>query len=221
MVIQKRNLIIFLLAVLLTVFIVPSYADDDEIEYAPGQTVMTLEEYLEKSSGEWFLTGKKEYSVQGMMVSKETSFHNELEVTDYTVTDDGITVILKGTLDEMWASKLPKVISTYTKPDGSKLSEKDFAEKDVFIDLKTIPSPDTNFAMFVPNTISVTVETAWGDILHTNLPNAPHGDGDFLVCRVGEDNEPDLSDVWVLNGVQFPETYDTTHMNETIETSAE
>ena len=221
MVIQKRNLIIFLFAVLLTVFIVPSYADDDKIEYAPGQTVMTLDEYNEKSSREWFLTGKKEYSVQGMMVSKETSFHNELEVTDYTVTDDGVTVILKGTLGEMWASKLPKVISTYTKTDGSKLSEKDFAEKDVFIDLKTIPSPDTNFAMFVPNTISVTVETAWGDILHTNLPNAPHGDGDFLVCRVGEDNAPDLSDVWVLNGVQFPETYDTTHMNETIEISAE
>ncbi len=221
MIIQKRNLIIFLLAVLLTVFIVPSFADDNEIEYAPGQTVMTLEEYLEKSSGEWFLTGKKEYSVQGMMVSKETSFHNELEVTDYTVTDDGVTVILKGTLGEMWASKLPKVISTYTKTDGSKLSEKDFAEKDVFIDLKTIPSPDTNFAMFVPKTISVTVETAWGDILHTNLPNAPHGDGDFLVCRVGEDKTPDLSDVWVLNGVQFPETYDTTHMNETVDTSAE
>ena len=32
--------------------------------------------------------------------------HNELDVADYTVTDDGITVILKGSLGEMWASKL-------------------------------------------------------------------------------------------------------------------
>lgn len=181
---------------------------------------MTLEDYLKKSGEKWFLTGKKKYSVQAMMVSKETSFHNELEVTDYTVTDDGVTVILKGTVGEIWTSKLPKVISTYTKPDGSEISEKDFAQKDVFIDLITIPAVDSNYAMFVPNTISVTVETAWGDILHTNLPNAPHGNGDFLICRAGENNEPDLSDVWVLNGVQFPIKYNTIHMNDTEKKSA-
>ena len=63
--------------------------------------------------------------------------------------------------------------------------------------------------MHVPLNISVSVETARGDILHTNLPNAPHGEGDYLVCRMGTDGEPDLSDVWVLNGVVFPEYYDT------------
>ena len=148
------------------------------------------------------------------MVSKDTSFHNELEVVDYTATDDGVTVVLKGTAGEMWTSKLPKVISTYTKPDGSEITEADFAEKDSFIDLKTKAAADTNFAMHVPTDISVTVETAWGDVLHTNLPNAPHGEGDFLVCRVGEDGEPDLSDVWVLNGVIFPENYDTTKQHQ-------
>ena len=176
--------------------------------------IMTLAEYLEQSENEWFLTGKKEYTVQAMMPSKETSFHNELEVVDYTVTNDGITVILKGTLGEMWTSKLPKVISTYTKADGSEITEKDFEVKDRYIDLKTKAAPDTNYAMYVPNDISVTVETAWGDVLHTNLPNAPHGDGDFLVCHTGEDGEPDLSDVWVLNGVQFPENYYTENMKE-------
>jgi basic membrane protein A len=55
------------------------------------------------------------------------------------------------------------------------------------------------------------VNTAWGDVLHTNLPNAPHGEGDYLVCRVGEDGQPDLSDVWVVNGVQFPSNYDQSH----------
>jgi hypothetical protein len=33
-------------------------------------------------------------------------------------------------------------------------------------------------AMHVPIDITVTVETAWGDVLHTNLPNARHGEGD-------------------------------------------
>lgn len=65
--------------------------------------------------------------------------------------------------------------------------------------------------MFVPLSVSVTLETAWGDVLHTNLPNAPHGDGDYLVCRVGEDGEPDLSDVWVVDGAVFPEYYDLSH----------
>jgi hypothetical protein len=53
------------------------------------------------------------------------------------------------------------------------------------------------------------VKTAWGDELHTNLPNAPHGSGDYLVCRINEKGEPDLSDIWVLNGLVFPEYYDT------------
>ena len=217
----EKSFIMLIFAALLALSVVPSFADDGDVEYAPGQEAMTLEEYLKKGDEEWFRTGKKEYTVQAMMVSKETTFHNDLEVVDYTVTDDGVTVVLKGTSDELWATKLSKVIATYTKPDGSEISEADFAEKDTFIDLVTIPDPDANFAMFVPNSVSVTVETAWGNVLHTNLPNAPHGDGDFLVCRVGEDGKPDLSDVWVLNGIQFLKNYDTTHMNEASEKSAD
>ena len=168
---------------------------------------MTLEEYLEYGKQDWFLTGKKEYTVQAMMVSRKTSFFNELEVVDYTVNDDGESVILKGTLQEMWVSPLPKVISTYTKADGSEITAEDFKGKDVFIDLLTKAAPGTNFAMFVPKDISVTVKTSRGNVLHTNLPNAPHGDGDYLVCRAGKDGTPDLSNVWVLNGLQFPENY--------------
>ena len=217
---MKKLSVLFAAAALSLLFVssvIPAFADDGENDpvYGENQMIMTMAEYLEQSENEWFLTGKKEYTVQAMMPSKETSFHNELEVVDYTVTNDGITVILKGTLGEMWTSKLPKVISTYTKADGSEITEKDFEVKDRYIDLKTKAAPDTNYAMHVPNDISVTVETAWGDVLHTNLPNAPHGDGDFLVCRAGEDGEPDLSDVWVLNGVQFPENYYTENMKET------
>ena len=215
---KKRTSFILVLCILLSA-ILSSFASAETTEpsimtKASDQVSITFGEYLEQGGENWFLTGKRQYSVQAMMVSKETSFHNELEVADYTVTDDGVTVILKGRFDEMWATKLSKVISTYTKPDGSALSESDFAEKDMWIEIITRPEPDAYYAMYVPMSISVSVETAWGDILHTNLPNVPHGEGDYLVCRTGADGEPDLSDVWVLNGVVFPEYYENKSDNE-------
>ena len=200
---------LLILLSLLAMSVLPACAEMPDTEEAPAQISLSFEDYTTRCGEAWFLTGKNEYSVRAMMVSEETSFHNELEVTDYTVTDDGITVILKGNFGEMWASKLAKVISTYTKPDGSALCEADFAKKDSWIEIITKPEPDAYYAMHVPLSISVTVETAWGDTLHTNLPNAPHGDGDYLVCRMGENGEPDLSDVWILNGMVFPEYYDT------------
>lgn len=208
MTICKRILLFFLCAL---AAMPAAAAEYPGVEYAPDQTPVTLEEYLSEGGEAWFLTGKKTYAVQAMMVSKETSFHNELEVADYMVTDDGGTVILKGNFEEMWASRLQKVISTYTKPDGSEITAGDFGEKDKYIEIITRAEPDAYYAMYVPLQISVTVETAWGDVLHTNLPNAPHGEGDYLVCRRGEDGAPDLSDVWILNGVVFPEYYDTTN----------
>ena len=196
------------LFLLLTADAVPACAELPEIRYASGQISMTLEEYLALDCEAWFLTGKKQHTVQAMMVSEEISFHNELEVTDYTAADDGFTVVLKGAFGEMWTSKLPKVVSTYMKPDGSEISEGDFAARNIYIDIIARAEPDRYYAMHVPLHVSVTVKTAWGDELHTNLPNAPHGAGDYLVCRTNEKGEPDLSDVWVLNGVVFSEYYD-------------
>ena len=179
-----------------------------------GQKSQSLEEYLESSREKWFLTGKKKYTVQAMMVSKEMTFHNDLEVVDLVATDDGETVVLKGTRDEIWTSPLPQVISRYTKPDGSELRKEDFANKDVYFDIVTIPTKDAYYAMHIPNDITVTVETAQGNVLHSNLPNAPHGDGDFLVCTIREDGEPDLSDIWILNGLIFMDCYDTSNMDK-------
>ena len=178
-----------------------------------GQKSLSLNEYLSETREKWFLTGKNKYTVQAMMVSKEMTFHNDLEVVDLVAADDGETVVLKGTRDEIWTSPLPNVIARYTKPDGTGLCKEDFADKDVFIDIVTIPTRDNYYAMHVPKDITVIVETAQGDVLHTNLPNAPHGEGDYLVCTKGEDGNPNLSDVWVLNGTIFPDCYDTSHLN--------
>ena len=172
-----------------------------------SQNSLSLEEYLKCSCEKWFLTGKKKYTVQAMMVSKETTFHNSLEVVDLVATDDGETVVLKGTRDEIWTSPLLQVISRYTKPDGSELRKEDFANKDVYFDIVTIPTKDAYYAMHIPNDITVVVETA-------QLPNAPHGEGDFLVCTIREDGEPDLSDIWILNGLIFMDCYDTSNMDK-------
>ena len=93
------------------------------------------------------------------------------------------------------------MLSRYTKPDGSELRLEDFENRDVYIDIVTIPTKDAYYAMHIPNDITVTVETAQGNVLHSNLPNAPHGEGDFLVCTIREDGKPDLSDIWVVNGL--------------------
>ena len=52
--------------ILLTCFFVMSFAETNVIEYAQGQTAMSLEEYLERGDETWFLTGKKAYTIQAM-----------------------------------------------------------------------------------------------------------------------------------------------------------
>lgn len=81
---MNRKILMKILVVLLTAVAALSCAESSEIVYAPEQAVLTLEEYLAHGRATWVLTGKKEYTVQAEMVSGETSFHNELEVVDYT-----------------------------------------------------------------------------------------------------------------------------------------
>ncbi len=172
---------------------------------------MNYLDYINAHEDEFFLTGKTDYSVEAKMVSEPTHVYNELELVSYDVTDDGVSVIIKGTLDEEWVTKVSKVIKTYTKEDGSALDEEFFKNsKDVFQTIKTKPTQDSNFALFVPKDVILTVETAWGDTLYTNKSEVNHGNGDYLMCS-NKDGKPDLSDVWVVNGAVLPKTYDLTN----------
>jgi len=169
-----------------------------------------LDTYLRAGAEDWFLTGKKEYTIQGMMVSKDTPYENVLEGNSGVVTNDRETVLLKGTVDELWPAKLEKVSKTYTTTDGKDVTRSTFSKKDVYVDLKTKAEPDTNYAMFIPAELRVVVETAWGETLVANRPGVEHGAGDYLVCAI-KDGQPDTSDVWVVNGAIFPNTYDMSH----------
>ncbi|MCI9367095.1 MAG: NTP transferase domain-containing protein, partial [Oscillospiraceae bacterium] len=107
-------------------------------------------------------------------------------------------------------TKVSKVISTYTKPDGTPLTAEDFtASKDTGVELKTKAQPDTNYACYVPAGVAAQVDTAWGDVLYANRTGVPHGAGDYLVCALTEDGQPNLEDVWIVNGAIFGSTYDT------------
>lgn len=173
--------------------------------------IIDAQTYIKANSDKFFLTGKTSYTIQGKMVSKETKINNYLEDADYTVKDDNISVILKGTADEQWVVKLEKVLKTYTKEDGTELKAEDFTNsKDEFISIKTKAEKDTNFALFVPANTALEVKTAWGDILYANRYGVPHGSGDYLVCR-NDNGKPDLTDVWIVNGMIFPSTYDTSN----------
>ena len=91
---MNRKIRMKTLIFLLTAVTALSCAESPKIEYAPGQTVLMLDEYLAQDRKAWFLTGKKEHAVEAMMVSEEISFHNDLEVADYTVTDEATEIIL-------------------------------------------------------------------------------------------------------------------------------
>ena len=167
----------------------------------------TADDYLAQHMEEGFLTGKTDYVISGMMVNEPYDTYNFLELTDYHVEDDGVSVVLKGTLGEEWVTKLSKVLKTYTKEDGSALTDSDLLNnKGTFIPLRAKATPDANFAFFVPKNVIVEVQTAWGDVLYTNKSDTDHGKGDYLVCN-NKDGQPDLSDVWVVNGAVFETTY--------------
>ncbi|MDR0389899.1 MAG: hypothetical protein LBH73_07500 [Spirochaetaceae bacterium] len=161
---------------------------------------------LDKTS--FFPTGKLAYKVYGMMVSDPFPFNNILEGTDYIAMPNGSDVVIKGTIDELWRTPLERVVTTYTKENGSPLTINDFIP-DQYIPMIAKESGGY-FACFVSKNNQIEIQTAWGDTLIGNRPGVPHGEGDYVLCRAGPDGSPDFSDVWIVNGAVFPSTYDMT-----------
>ncbi len=178
----------------------------DDIAYVIEEKKSSITVFDDIDKSGFFPTGKLSYVIQGMMVSRDFPFSNYLEDVAYVAKPNGSDVVLKGLVDELWRSSLDKVIKTYTKEDGSALTAADF-KPDQYIKLKT-KAEGGYFACFVPKVKLVQVQTSWGDTLTANRPEVPHGDGDYLICRAGKDGQPDFSDVWIVNGVVFPLTYD-------------
>ena len=149
---------------------------------------------------------KKSYEVEVLLPDSPKKVKNILEGADYVANPNEGGVIIKGTVGELWVAKMEKVCKTYKKLDGSDLTPKDFVPGRP-MRVKTLRGNVYNYALQVPVQRLFSVWTGWGDILVTNLPDVPHGNGDYIVCG-DKDGKPDVSDIWVVNGKVFDTTYE-------------
>lgn len=158
-------------------------------------------------------TRKKRYDVYMCMPARGTNVINKLEGAQYE-TSDNKPFVLSGTVGEKWVIDANKLAKTYTFADGSPITPETLQTrlKNGIIDWVRLTTKqagvDINFAAHLP--LSVTnypVQTSWGDVLYANRDGIPHGKGDFIVCA-SINGQPNLNDVWVVNGEVFPTTYD-------------
>lgn len=163
------------------------------LNYFNGQEVFTPDEVSELKEND---SEKYEFLMANCELVKE--------LTPYA---------LKGAFGEMWVISINKLIERYTFEDGTKLTEDELGTKLKKGKLKIKTKANGNLTWCTQVTVDkgeVTVITADGTrLICNNQELKDHGDGDYLLCCCSKDNgQPDLSDVWVVNGVVFEETYE-------------
>lgn len=156
---------------------------------------------------------KGDYTIFARYAYDGEQVENYLEGSEYTTSDDK-PIILCGTVDEMWTVTIDKLISTYTFADGTPITYDDFGYRipqsdDEWVEIR--PIQDYNapaiFAYQTEPGEQVEIETSWGEVLTTNLPGVPHGDGDWVVFADDGYGNPNENDSWVVNGAVFETTY--------------
>lgn len=177
----------------------------------------------------WKKTHKKVYSVYMCRPLPGTKCTNRLEGSQY-VTDQNKQFILSGTVGETWVIDINNLAKTYTFADGTPIipdTLKVKCEDDgqiEWVKLSTRADATPNWAFYLPKSIqNFPVQTSWGDTLYANRTGIGHLKGDFLVCA-DAGGQPNLNDVWVVNGEIFPRTYDLhafPNMYDTTVTSCE
>ena len=150
-----------------------------------------------------------------------TKIHNHLERVDY-VTDYDLRFVLSGTVDEKWCVTLKQVQKAYTAIDGSEITEEWIKSLPGYnsktgvlgwIDILSRGDATTRWAChFTLENGSTDITTSWGAVLKANDPMVKHGEGDFIICA-DAGGKPDFSDMWVVNGMVFPTTYDMSEIH--------
>ncbi len=172
---------------------------------------MNIEQEL-MNPNNWKMTRKKSYVIHVSKPRPGTGVKNHLEGSTYT-TDQDKQFVLRGTANEQWVIDIGKLCKTYTDAQGRPITEDLLRSKmnqdgtiDWFPITPIIAGAPRNWAFHLPLSVkNFPVQTSWGDTLYANRPGVSHGRGDFLVCA-DAGGQPNLQDVWVVNGAIFPDT---------------
>lgn len=163
----------------------------------------------------WKRTRKKLYYVNVRMGNPGQQVRNYLEEASYTC-DAERCFIIRGTRGEEWVISQRRLQEAYMQTDRRPLYGTTILNKiknSGVRGIKIAARPDEDWGYFafhldIGTYSNVPIKTGWGDVLIANKSGVDHGYGDYLVCKAGAKGEPDFSDMWVVNGCVFPETYD-------------
>ena len=169
-------------------------------------------EYMMQHPENWRLTQKVSYEIWAREAPVGTKVYNALEDADYK-TDSEKCVVLSGTRGEQWPVTPAKLAKTYRNPDGSDIQPSDLQsqENDGWMKVRTVADgKPTVFAIQMPSEIrDFPIATSWGEILYANSSKSEgHGSGDYILAEIGEDGQPNLQDMRVVNHDVFCDTYD-------------
>ena len=185
----------------------------------------------------WKKTKKNIYSIYCTLVQPGVQCYNEFEDVHYTTNENQCVILsgTRGeqcitTLDNLAKTyyftnsikaDLPKRPIDPSNPksalvDASQIingaSVKARAKKGLlpWTEITTLPSQGswTNYCFHLPLSVkNFPVKTSWGETLIANRDGIKHGVGDFILCSMTPDGQPNINDVWVVNGEIFADTY--------------
>ncbi len=170
-----------------------------------------IEDYL-MDTANWKKTHKKKYDVYVCMPNDGTVVENFLKGAKYT-TNQNTPFVLSGTVGEQWVIDFKELAKTYTFADGTEINEVNLKNKMQggtlpWIKLTTRADAGTVWSCHLPTSVkNYPIKTSRGAVLQANRDGVKHGYGDFIMAS-DNGGAPNLKDVWVVNGIIFPRTYD-------------
>lgn len=176
-----------------------------------------------KIEGVWQKCKKKQYRVKARKDGIAQDVYNVLENCTVAVREDEI--VLRGLFGEEWPIGKTKFLDRYVLPNNGSLAElveqRSFAE----IDVLTKACETEYYCLFVPRDQECGIygmptdeiekceyRTADGKgyraLFRINSKDSlsDHGNGDYVVC-CSKNGEPDVDDMWVVDGNVFLKTY--------------
>lgn len=159
---------------------------------------------------------KGDYVIMARWAYPGDDVYNYLEDCEYKTSDEKC-IVLHGTVEEEWPITFERLMSTYTYENGDDICNNDlgsvfeqcWGDDPRWIEIRPIQSFDAPTVFAEPTDLDeiIEVETSWGDVLTTNLPGIPHGNGDWIVYE-NAGGYPDENNRRVVNGAVFETTYE-------------